>query len=95
MLIVVSKMIKMCDSPGKHHITEVAKKIVAKYPESLQDVTEGDIIDVDYYYFVKQARIKNVRRSTTPKFGMVLMRRILNKFHLKKKRRKSCSSRHI
>lgn len=85
--IVVSDMIKMCDSPGKWHTTEASKKMVAKYPEYLQGVIEGDIISSGYNSLVKQmqARTENVRQIITPKVGnvrMVLMM-ILTKFHFK------------
>lgn len=42
----------------------MAKKMVAKYPASLQDVIEGDILGSGYYSFVKQIqnRIENVKR---------------------------------
>lgn len=49
--------------------TDVAKKMVAKYPKSLQDIIEGDVIGSGYHSLVKrlQNRIENVKRSTTPK----------------------------
>lgn len=49
--------------------TDVAKKMVAKYPKSLQDIIEGDVIGSGYHSLVKQLqnRIENVKRSTTPK----------------------------
>ncbi|CAI5670285.1 unnamed protein product [Oreochromis niloticus] len=43
--------------------------MVAKYPNSLQDVKEGDIVGAGYLSLVKQLqnRIENVRRTSTPK----------------------------
>ncbi|XP_057187745.1 uncharacterized protein LOC130553025 [Triplophysa rosa] len=43
--------------------------MVAKYPRSLQDIIEGDVIGPGYHSLVKQLqyRIENVKRSTTPK----------------------------
>lgn len=43
--------------------------MVAKYPSSLQDVIEGDIVGTGYHSLVKQLqnRIENVRRTSTPK----------------------------
>lgn len=43
--------------------------MVAKYPKSLQDGIEGDIIGPGYHSLTKQLqnRTENVKRSTTPK----------------------------
>ncbi|KAF6736296.1 hypothetical protein FQA47_017270 [Oryzias melastigma] len=43
--------------------------MVAKYPSSLQDVIEGDVIGAGYHSLVKQLqnRIENMKRSSTPK----------------------------
>lgn len=67
--IVVTEMMKKCPNVGKKHSTDVAKKMVAKYPSSLQDVIEGDVVGTGYHSLVKklQNRIENVRRSSTPK----------------------------
>lgn len=65
---VVSEMMKVCASPSKQASTEVAKKMVAKYPQSLQDVIEGDVVGPGYHSLVKQlqAQIENVKRSSAP-----------------------------
>ncbi|XP_050960132.1 uncharacterized protein LOC127161407 [Labeo rohita] len=67
--IVVREMMQKSSDISKRHITIVAKKIVATYPKSLQDVIEGDIIGSGYHSLVKQLqnRIENAKRSTTPK----------------------------
>lgn len=67
--IVVREMMRKNPCPSKKSSTEVAKKMVAKYPTSLQDVIEGDVIGPGYHSLVKQLqyRIENVKRSTTPK----------------------------
>lgn len=66
--IVLSEMMQKRSSINKRRATEVAKKMVAKYPKSLQDIIEGDVIGAGYY-LVKQLqnRIENVRQSSTPK----------------------------
>lgn len=66
--IVVSEMKKACASPRKRASVEVAKKMVAKYPQSLQDVIEGDVVGPGYHSLVKQlqTRVENVKRSSTP-----------------------------
>lgn len=67
--IVVTEMMEKCPHVGKKHSTDVATKMVAKYPSSLQDVIEGDIVGKGYHSLVKQLqnRIENVRRTSTPK----------------------------
>lgn len=67
--IVASEMMKASASPSKQASTEVAKKLIAKYPQSLQDIIEGDVVGTGYHPLVKQlqARIENVKRSSTPR----------------------------
>ena len=67
--IVVTEMMEKCCHVGKKHSTNVAKKTVAKYPISLQDVIEGDIVGTGYHSLVKHLlnRIENERRTSTPK----------------------------
>ncbi|XP_075951552.1 uncharacterized protein LOC142954433 [Anarhichas minor] len=67
--IVASEMMNACASPSKQASTEVAKKMVAKYPLSLQDVIEGDVVGPGYHSLVKQlqVRIENAKRSSTPR----------------------------
>lgn len=67
--IVISEMMQKRSSLNKRSATEVAKKMVAKYPKSLQDIIGGDVIGAGYHSLVKQLqnRIENVRRSSTPK----------------------------
>ncbi|KAK0137969.1 hypothetical protein N1851_025844 [Merluccius polli] len=67
--IVVCDMMQKSSHISKRHTTVVAKKIVSKYPKSLQDVIEGDVIGPGYHSLVKQLqnRIENAKRSTTPK----------------------------
>ncbi|KAL6470551.1 hypothetical protein MHYP_G00216700 [Metynnis hypsauchen] len=66
--IVVTEMMEKCPHVGKKHSTDVAKKMVSKYPKSLQDII-GDIVGTGYHSLVKQLqnRIENVRRTSTPK----------------------------
>lgn len=67
--IVVSEIMKVCSNPTKRHTTEIGKRMVAKYPKSLQDVIDGDVVGLGYHSLVKQlqARVENVRRPNTPK----------------------------
>lgn len=52
--IVVTEKMKACASPSTKASTEVAKKIIAKYPQSLQDVIAGDVVGLGYNSLVKQ-----------------------------------------
>lgn len=67
--IVVGEMMEKSPHVGKKHATIVAKKLVSKYPQSLQDVIEGDVVGTGYHSLVKQLlnRIENMRRTATPK----------------------------
>lgn len=63
--IVVSDMMQRNSPVSKKKLTDIAKKMVAKYSKSLQDIIDGDVIGP----VVKQLpnRIEHVKRSTTPK----------------------------
>ncbi|KAK0131326.1 hypothetical protein N1851_016620 [Merluccius polli] len=67
--IVVSDMMNVCNSPSKQNATEIAKRMVTKYPKSLQDVIEGDVIGSGYDSLAKQllSRVENAKRSDIPK----------------------------
>ena len=62
-------MMKSCKTPTKHNTTEIAKRMVARYPKSLQDVIDGDVIGLGYHSLAKQlqSRVENVKRPDTPK----------------------------
>ncbi|XP_034535115.1 uncharacterized protein LOC117809748 [Notolabrus celidotus] len=66
--IIVKEMMKACAAPFRRASTEIAKRLVAMYPNSLQDVIEGDVVGQGYHSLVKQmqARIENMKRSFTP-----------------------------
>lgn len=67
--VVVAAVIKVCNSPTKPHMAQIAKRMVAKYPKSLQDVIDGDIVGSGYDSIAKQlqTRLENVKRPDTPK----------------------------
>ncbi|XP_056441457.1 uncharacterized protein LOC130378875 [Gadus chalcogrammus] len=67
--LVVQEMTQKSSCISRRSSIEVAKKMVSKYPKSLQDVIEGDVIGQGYHSLVKQLqnRIENMKRSTTPK----------------------------
>ena len=66
--LVVQEMTQKSSCISRRSSIEVAKKMVSKYPKSLQDVIEGDVIGQGYHSLVNQLqnRIENVKRSTTP-----------------------------
>ncbi|MEQ2301168.1 hypothetical protein AMECASPLE_033143 [Ameca splendens] len=65
--IIVKEMMKACASPSRRASTEIAKRLVAMYPNSLQDVIEGDVVGQGYHSLVKQiqARIEKEKRSSS------------------------------
>ncbi|XP_062393553.1 uncharacterized protein LOC134081549 isoform X2 [Sardina pilchardus] len=67
--IVVREMMAKTPCVTKRNVTDVGKAMVAKYPKSLQDVFEGDVIGSGYHSLVKQLqnRIENAKRYTAPK----------------------------
>lgn len=69
MRIVVAEMMKICKNPTKHNTTEIAKRMVARYPKSLQDVIDGDVIGLRHHSLAKQlqSRVENAKRPDTPK----------------------------
>lgn len=42
--IVVAEILTVCQKPGKRHITEIARKMVIRYPKSFQDEIEGQVV---------------------------------------------------
>ncbi|KAK6494164.1 hypothetical protein HHUSO_G641, partial [Huso huso] len=42
--LIINEVTGVCKRPSKKHLTDIARRIVAKYPKSLQDVIEGHII---------------------------------------------------
>lgn len=67
--ILVCEMMGITPCPSKRNSTEIAKKVVAKYPKSFQDIIKEDVTEPGYHLLTKQlqTRVENVRRSMTPK----------------------------
>ncbi|XP_044187381.1 uncharacterized protein LOC122967041 [Thunnus albacares] len=67
--VVVAAVIKVCNNPTKQNMTQIAKRMVAKYPKSLQDVIDGDVVGSGYDSIAKQlqTQVENVKRPDTPK----------------------------
>ncbi|KAK2848473.1 hypothetical protein Q7C36_010155 [Tachysurus vachellii] len=56
--IVVTEMMRKGSAQNRRHSTEVAKKMVSKYPKSLQDVIDGDVFGPGYHSLVKQLQYR-------------------------------------
>ena len=67
--IVVCEMTRKRSCVSRRNTTQVAKKMVAKYPKALQDIIGGEVIGPGYHSLEKQLqnRIQNVKRNTIPK----------------------------
>lgn len=66
--IMVAEILTVCKQPGKRHITEIARKMVIRYPKSFRDEIEGQVVGTGYDSLVKQfmSRIDNYRRLQAP-----------------------------
>lgn len=52
--IVDAEILALCKKPGKRQITEIARKMVIRYPKSFTDEIEGQIIGTGYDSLVNQ-----------------------------------------
>jgi len=61
--MIVSEILTICSTPGKKHISEMAKV----YPVAFTDVIEGKIVGSEYDSLTKQliSRVDNLRRGST------------------------------
>ncbi|XP_053087514.1 uncharacterized protein LOC117596398 [Pangasianodon hypophthalmus] len=68
--LIVSETLTICPTPGKKHISEIARKMVKAYPVAFRDVTEGEIVGSGYDSITKQmmSRVDNLRRGTSSLF---------------------------
>ena len=65
--LIISEILTVCPLPGKKHLSEVARKMVATYPSSFQDVIEGEVVGSGYDSLTKQlvSRVDNLKRGIT------------------------------
>ncbi|XP_077089991.1 uncharacterized protein LOC143741615 [Siphateles boraxobius] len=65
--LIVSEILTICPTPGKKHISELARKMAKAYPGAFRDVIEGEIVGSGYDSVIKQmiSRVDNVRRGNT------------------------------
>ncbi|KAG7477156.1 hypothetical protein MATL_G00091140 [Megalops atlanticus] len=65
--LIVSEILTICSTPGKKHLSEIARKMVKAYPVAFSDVIEGEIVGSGYDSLTKQlvSRVDNLRRGNT------------------------------
>ncbi|XP_073327066.1 uncharacterized protein [Pagrus major] len=65
--LIVSEILTMCPTPGKKHISEIARKMTKAYPVAFTDVIEGEVVGSGYDSLTKQmvSRVDNLKRGNT------------------------------
>ncbi|KAK0147444.1 hypothetical protein N1851_012093 [Merluccius polli] len=65
--LIVSEILTACPTPGKKHISEIARKMTKAYPGAFTDVIEGEIVGSGYDSITKQmvSRVDNLKRGNT------------------------------
>ncbi len=65
--LIVIEILTVCPTPGKKHISEIARKMAKEYPVAFTDVIEGEIVGSGYDSLTKQmiSRVDNLRRGST------------------------------
>ena len=46
--LIVSEILTKCPTPGKKHISEIARKMTKAYPVAFTDVIEGEVVGSGY-----------------------------------------------
>lgn len=66
--IMVDEIMVVCNNPGKKHMTEIARKMVVRYPKSFRDEIEGQVVGGGCGSLVKQlvSRADNQKRLQAP-----------------------------
>ncbi|KAF7641670.1 hypothetical protein LDENG_00275120 [Lucifuga dentata] len=65
--LMVGEILTVCPTPGKKHVSEIARKIVSTYPLSFIDVIEDQVVGSGYDSLTKQlqSRVTNMKRGKT------------------------------
>ncbi|XP_019909203.3 uncharacterized protein LOC105030828 isoform X2 [Esox lucius] len=65
--LIADEVITTCPTPGKKHLSEIARKMVLTYPKSFKDVIEDQVIGSGYDSLTKQlqTRVDNLKRDNT------------------------------
>ncbi|XP_029914331.1 uncharacterized protein LOC115364059 [Myripristis murdjan] len=65
--LMVGEILTICPTPGKKHLSEIARKIVSAYPLSFRDVIEDQVVGSGYDSLTKQlqSRVDNINRGKT------------------------------
>lgn len=75
--LIVSEVLTTCPTPGKKHISEIARKMIKAYPVAFTDVIEGEVVGSGYDSLTKQmvSRVDNLKRGNT---SLALKRQIIS-----------------
>ncbi|XP_060924476.1 uncharacterized protein LOC132998747 isoform X2 [Limanda limanda] len=75
--LIVSEIVTVCPTPGKKHISEIARKMTKAYPAAFTDVIEGEVIGSGYDSLTKQmlSRVDNLKRGNT---SLSLKRKVIS-----------------
>lgn len=75
--LIVSEILTSCPTPGKKHISEIARKMTKAYPVAFTDVIEGEVVGSGYDSLTKQmvSRVDNLKRGNT---SLSLKRQIIS-----------------
>lgn len=67
--LISAEILAVCKNPGKKHLSEIARKMVLAYPNSLKDVIENQVVGSGYDSITKQlqSRVDNYKRLEPPK----------------------------
>lgn len=65
--LMVGEILVICPTPGKKHLSEIARKIVSTYPLPFRDVIENQVVGSGYNSLTKQmqCRVDNLKRGKT------------------------------
>lgn len=65
--LMVGEILTICPTPGKKHLSEIARKIVSTYPLQFRDVIEDQVVGSGYDSLTKQmqSRVDNLKRGKT------------------------------
>lgn len=63
--LMVGEILTICPTPGKKHLSEIARKVVSTYPHSFKDVIEDQVVGSSYDSLTKQlqSRVDNMKRG--------------------------------
>lgn len=65
--LIVSEILTICPTPGKKHLSEIARRMTKTYPVAFTDVIEGEVVGSGYDTLTKQmvSRVDNLKIGMT------------------------------